>query len=568
MNPIWQQHYYVAGKSLTASALIAAIPIAILLYLLAVKRKPVWIAALAGLSATLLLSITAYRMPLPYALSAALYGAAFGLFPICWIVYWAIALYRLTIETGKFEIIKDSIAALTTDRRIQALIIAFAFGAFMEGAAGFGTPVAVAAAILAGVGFSAYYASSLCLLANTAPVAFGSIGIPVITLAAVTGLPLDRVSGVVGRICAPVSLILPAYLVLTMGGCKALAEVWPAAAVAGVIFATFQFTISNYVGPQLTDIISSLGAILGILGLLRVWSPLRNQTERFDPDSSFSSLAHVSGSQGAGSDAGNTKSASAPVVLKTYPTRERIVAWMPYVFLVIFVLLWGVKPLLKGLNAVSLNFSWPFLHNLIRRMPPAVNTPSLYPAVYTFNWLSASGTSCMFAVLASLLLLRVSPKRACTLLYSTLRQLARAILTISAVLSMAFVMNYSGITATLGLAFAATGAAFPFFSAFLGWLGVFLTGSDTSANALFGPLQVVTAGRLGINATLAAATNSAGGVMGKMISLQSIAVAAAATDLPVSEQGKVMRFTLRHSLLLAALIGMEAFLYAYVFPLA
>jgi len=568
MNPIWQQHYYVAGKSLTASALIAAIPIAILLYLLAVKRKPVWIAAVAGLGATLLLSITAYRMPVPYALSAALYGAAFGLFPICWIVYWAIALYRLTIETGKFEIIKDSIAALTTDRRIQALIIAFAFGAFMEGAAGFGTPVAVAAAILAGVGFSAYYASSLCLLANTAPVAFGSIGIPVITLAAVTGLPLDRVSGVVGRICAPVSLILPAYLVLTMGGCKALAEVWPAAAVAGVIFATFQFTISNYVGPQLTDIISSLGAILGILGLLRAWSPRRKQREKIDPDSSFSSLAHVSGSQGAGSDAGNTKSASAPVVLKTYPTRERMVAWMPYVFLVIFVLLWGVKPLLKGLNAVSLNFSWPFLHNLIRRMPPAVNTPSLYPAVYTFNWLSASGTSCMFAVLASLLLLRVSPKRACTLLYSTLRQLARAILTISAVLSMAFVMNYSGITATLGLAFAATGAAFPFFSAFLGWLGVFLTGSDTSANALFGPLQVVTAGRLGINATLAAATNSAGGVMGKMISLQSIAVAAAATDLPVSEQGKVMRFTLRHSLLLAALIGMEAFLYAYVFPLA
>src|SRR5579884_2838654 len=251
MNPIWQQHYYVAGKSLTASALIAAIPIAILLYLLAVKRKPVWIAAVAGLGATLLLSITAYRMPVPYALSAALYGAAFGLFPICWIVYWAIALYRLTIETGKLEIIKDSIASLTTDRRIQALIIAFAFGAFMEGAAGFGTPVAVAAAILAGVGFSAYYASSLCLLANTAPVAFGSIGIPVITLAAVTGLPLDRVSGVVGRICAPVSLILPAYLVLTMGGCKALAEVWPAAAVAGVIFATFQFTISNYVGHNL-----------------------------------------------------------------------------------------------------------------------------------------------------------------------------------------------------------------------------------------------------------------------------------------------------------------------------
>jgi L-lactate transport len=568
MNPIWQQHYYVAGKSLTASALIAAIPIAILLYLLAVKRKPVWIAAVAGLGATLLLSITAYRMPVPYALSAALYGAAFGLFPICWIVYWAIALYRLTIETGKFEIIKDSIASLTTDRRIQALIIAFAFGAFMEGAAGFGTPVAVAAAILAGVGFSAYYASSLCLLANTAPVAFGSIGIPVITLAAVTGLPLDRVSGVVGRICAPVSLILPAYLVLTMGGCKALTEVWPAAAVAGVIFATLQFTISNYVGPQLTDIISSLGAILGILGLLRVWSPLRNQTERFGPDSSFSSLAHISGSQGAGSDAVNTKLASAPVVLKTYTTRERMVAWLPYVFLVIFVLLWGVKPLVKGLNAVSLNFSWPFLHNLIRRTPPAVNTSSLYPAVYTFNWLSASGTSCMFAVLSSLLLLRVSPKRACTLLYSTLRQLARAILTISAVLSMAFVMNYSGITATLGLAFAATGAAFPFFSAFLGWLGVFLTGSDTSANALFGPLQVVTAGRLGINATLAAATNSAGGVMGKMISLQSIAVAAAATDLPVSEQAKVMRFTLRHSLLLAALIGMEALLYAYVFPLA
>jgi L-lactate transport len=568
MNPIWQQHYYVAGNSLTASALIAAIPIAMLLYLLAVKRKPVWIAAVAGLGTTLLLSITAYRMPVQYALSAALYGAAFGLFPICWIVYWAIALYRLTIETGKFEIIKDSIASLTTDRRIQALIIAFAFGAFIEGAAGFGTPVAVAAAILAGVGFSAYYASSLCLLANTAPVAFGSIGIPVITLAAVTGLPLDKVSGVVGRICAPVSLILPAYLVLTMGGFRALAEVWPAAAVAGVIFATFQFIISNYVGPQLTDIISSLAAILGILGLLRTWSPVPNDVRRRYPDANPNLPSYDSGSKNTSLHPLTTKLISAPPVLNTYTICERIVAWMPYVFLVIFVLLWGVKPFLKGLNAVSVSFSWPFLHLLIRRMPPAVNTPSLYPAVYTFNWLSASGTSCMFAVLSSMLLLRLSPRRACTLLYSTLRQLFLAILTISAVLSMAFVMNYSGITATLGLAFAATGAAFPFFSAFLGWLGVFLTGSDTSANALFGPLQVVTAGRLGINATLAAATNSAGGVMGKMISLQSIAVAAAATDLPVSDQAKVMRFTLRHSLLLAALIGIEAFLYAYVFPLA
>jgi L-lactate permease len=382
MNPIWQQHYYVAGRSLTASALIAAIPIAILLYLLAVKRKPVWIAAVAGLGTTLLLSITAYRMPMQYALSAALYGAAFGLFPICWIVFWAIALYRLTIKTGKFEIIKDSIASLTTDRRIQALIIAFAFGAFIEGAAGFGTPVAVAAAILAGVGFSAYYASSLCLLANTAPVAFGSIGIPVITLAAVTGLPLDKVSGVVGRICAPVSLILPAYLVLTMGGLRALAEVWPAAAVAGVIFATFQFIISNYVGPQLTDIISSLAAILGILGLLRAWSPVPNDARRHDPDANPNSPSYDSGSKNTSLDPLTTKLISAPPVLNTYTLRERIVAWMPYVFLVIFVLLWGVKPLLKGLNAVSVSFSWPFLHNLIRRMPPAVNTPSLYPAVH------------------------------------------------------------------------------------------------------------------------------------------------------------------------------------------
>lgn len=528
---MWQQSYAPVASSIGWSAAVAALPIFVLLYLLGVARKPAWIAALVGLGSALAVSLFAYGMPAGLAISSSLYGAAFGLFPIGWIVFWAIVLYRMTVETGRFEIIKDSIGSLTGDQRVQALLIAFAFGAFVEGAAGFGTPVAVAAAMLTGLGFSPFYAAGICLLANTAPVAFGSIGTPLVMLQTVTGLPMDSLSSNVGRICAPVSLIVPAYLVLVMGGMKALRAVFPAALVCGVSFAAAQFFVSNYLGPYLTDIIGSLASIGALVALLRFWRP-----------------------EG---DVATPQRHSAGQIVE---------AWAPYGLLVIMVLLWGLGSVKAWLNQGTLTFAWPGLHNLIERIPPVTSSASAYGAMYTFNFFSATGTACLIAVLASAAVLRVSPAHLGRIIVATAKQLAFSMLTIACVLGLAFLMNYSGATATLGLAFAATGALFPFFSAMLGWLGVFLTGSDTSANALFGNLQVVTAGRLDLNASLMAASNSSGGVMGKMISLQSIAVAAAATGMAAADESKLFRFTLRHSIILASAIGLVVVFYAYIAP--
>lgn len=535
---MWQQTYTPIGDSLTASALVAALPIFVLLVLLGVLRKPAWIAALCGLATAIAVAIGAYGMPGSLMISSVAYGAAFGLFPIGWIVFWAILLYRITVDTGKFEIIKDSVGSLTSDHRLQALLIAFAFGAFIEGAAGFGTPVAVAAAMLTGLGFSPFYAAGICLLANTAPVAFGSIGIPLVTLQGITGLPMTALSSNVGRICAPVSLIIPAYLVVVMSGWRGLVGVLPAAAVCGIAFAGAQFLVSNFLGPYLTDIIGSLSAIICLVILLKVWKP--------------KTLFHLDG-----------KASAAP---PKHALGDVLLAWAPYGLLVLFVLLWGQSDIKAALDQVTLKFGWPGLHNLITRTAPVVAKNSPYAAPYTLNWLTASGTSCLFAALTSALILRVSPGRVLSHLAATSKQLAFSMLTIATVLGLAFLMNYSGATATLGLAFSATGAAFPFFSALLGWLGVFLTGSDTSANALFGNLQVVTATSLHLSPTLMAASNSSGGVMGKMISLQSIAVAAAATGMAASDESQLFRFTLRHSILLATVIGLIVLFYAYVIP--
>jgi lactate permease len=548
MNSAWQQTYNLFGHGLPASAAVAAIPIVTLLFLLGVMRKPAWFASLLALGVTIVLAAAGYKMPARLILSSATYGAAFGLFPISWIVLWAIALYQVTVKTGKFHVIRASLGSLTTDLRLQALLVAFAFGAFVEGATGFGTPVAVAAAMLVGFGFSPFYAAALCLLANTAPVAFGSIGIPVITLAGITGLPLAALSGAVGRLCAPLSMIIPGYLITTMVGWRRMCEVWPAVVVVGGVFGTVQFLMSNYVGPQLTDILSSLAALGCLLLLLRFWRPRR--------------LLQVG--DGGGHAFVDAK-AELPEDRAHYGTREVLGAWMPYGLLVIFVLLWGYKPIQALLNSVTVTFPWPLLHNQIQRMPPVLSRPSLYAALYQVNWLSAAGTACMFATLGSVLLLRMSAKDFAQLMLSVCRQLLLPTITVTSVLSMAFVMNYCGATGTLGLAFAGSGVLFPFFSPLLGWLGVFLTGSDTSANALFGSLQVLSAGRLGFNPVLMAAANSAGGVMGKMISLQTIAVATAATGLSVSDQSKLFRFTLRHSILLTVAIGLEVVLYAYVF---
>ena len=539
---MWQHNYSPIQGSLPLSALLAAFPIFVLLFLLGVKRKPALIAAISGLLAAIAVALFEYGMPVRNVLGAVSYGALYGLFPIGWIVFGAILLYRITVETGKFEVIKNSLGHLTEDRRMQALLIAFAFGAFLEGASGFGTPIAIAAAMLVGLGFSPFFAAAICLLANTAPVAFGSIGIPIVTLAGITGLPIERLSAGVGRIVAPVSLFIPAYIVAVMGGWKGLRGVLPGAIACGVAFSATQFVMSNFIGVQLTDIVASLVTMGVLVILLKVWKP----RDHFELKGEHETTRQVS--------------------VDRYSPGELIAAWSPYLVLVAVVLLWGVKPAAAFLNRVTFTIHWPWLHNEIQRMPPATARPAAYAAVFNVNWLSAAGTACMIAAIISALLLRVSARKFADIIVKTFRQLVLAELTMALVLAVAFLMNYSGATGTLGLAFAATGASFPFFSALLGWLGVFLTGSDTSSNALFGNLQVVTANRLGMSDVLMAASNSAGGVMGKMVSLASIAVASAAANMNRADEAKLFRFTIRHSLFLASVIGVLVLFYAYVAP--
>jgi L-lactate transport len=552
---MWQHNYEPVGGSLALSALVAAIPIVALFLVLGVWRKPAWMSALAALASALVVALTVYGMPVQLAVMSSLYGAAYGLFPIAWIVFSSIMLYRLAVDTGKFEIIKDSVGSLTDDRRLQAMFIAFSFGAFIEGAAGFGAPVAVAGAMLAGLGFDPFYAAGICLLANTAPVAFGSIGIPVTTLANVTGLPVLPLSAMVGRLCAMISILIPGYLMVVMAGPARALEVLPAIVACGVSFAGMQFFVSNFLGPELTDIMSSLTCIVVMVALLKLWRP--KTIMRLEGDHPVTAA------------------------LKKHSGSEIFVAWLPYLLLVVFVLAWG-EPDIKaaidrwtnGLlgswlprNAGTLNgLNVPGLHNLITRIPPVTSKPAPYAAVFTFNWLSASGTACFLATMAAALLLRVKPSKVVQIYKATFKQLSFAMVTIATMLGLAYLMNYSGMTSTLGLALAASGRAFPFFSAVVGWLGVFLTGSDTSANALFGNLQVVTANALGLNPVLTASVNSAAGVMGKMISVQSIAVAVAATGMTSADESRLFRFTIKHSVLLMAIIGLIAMLFAYVVP--
>ncbi len=534
---MWQQNYSPIANSLWLSALVAALPIFVLLFLIGLRRKPAWIASLSGLAATIVLSAVVYRMPAGMLISSVFYGAAFGLFPIGYVVFSAILLYRIVVESGRFEILKDSVGHLTDDGRLQLILVAFAFGAFIEGCTGFGTPVAVAATMLVGLGFSPFVSAAVCLLANTAPVAFGSIATPITTLAVTTGLPLERLSAGVGRICAPVSLFIPAYMIAVMCGWNGLRGVLPAAAVCGIAFAGTQFIVSNYIGPQLTDILASMAAIGALVVMFRVWKP----RDQFDFGHTSPGRVH-------------------------HRTTEVLLAWTPYIVLVVIVLLWGYPPVLTHLNSMTVRLNWPGLHNLIQRTPPVVEQTAPYAAVFNFNWLSASGTSCLIAAVLAALAIGLSPAKFAKAFKDTVRQLLLAELTLAAVLALAFVMNYSGATGTLGLAFAATGVLFPLFSAVLGSLGVFLTGSDTSANALFGTLQEVTANRLGMNPVLMAAGNSAGGVMGKMISLTSIAVAAAATSMKREDEGRLFGFTLKHSIFLTIVVGLVVMFYAYAAP--
>jgi L-lactate transport len=561
-NAIWHQTYMLFGQGLSISALLAALPIFTLLFLLGVLRKPAWLAGTASLAVTLVLAIFGYGMPARSAVSAAAYGSVFGLFPICWIIFWAIALFRVTVETGKFDTIRDSIGRLTPDPRMQALLVAFSFGAFLEGGAGFGTPVAVAAAMLTGLGFSPFRASAVCLLANTAPVAFGAIGIPVITLAGTTGLPLAKLSNTVALICAPAALIMPVYLIVTMGGLRAMSGIWLPALATGLSFAAAQIVVSALIGPQLTAILAALISMGVLITILRF---RRGHASEIAGPSALKfagrAQAYVSAADAESSSAG-----SITVAIETAPEHsfwEVSYAWSPYALLVVCVILWSCPPVQRFLNRGSMVFKWPWLHDVVQRMPPITATASPYHAIFSFSFFSAAGTSCMVATLLSCLMLRVSISRFAAILCAVLRQLALPITTISLVIGIGFLMNYCGATATLGLAFASTGRLFPLFSPMLGLLGVFLTGSDTSANALFGSLQVVTAGRLALDPVLMAASNAAGGVMGKMISVQTIAVAAAATGLSVTEQSRLFRFTLRHSIAWGIGIGCLVFLLAY-----
>jgi lactate permease len=553
---MWQHNYEPLAGSLGASAAVAALPIVVLFVMLAVLRRASWQAALSALGTALVIALLVYGMPVSIAVAAAVYGAATGLFPIAWIVFTSIMLYRLAVEAGKFETIKDSVGNLTDDRRLQAMFIAFSFGAFIEGAAGFGAPVAISGAMLAGLGFNPFYAAGICLLANTAPVAFGSIGIPVTTLANVTGLPVLALSAMVGRLCAMVSVIIPGYLIVVMAGPKRALEVWPAIVACGLSFAGMQFYVSNYMGPELTDILSSLTCIVVMVLVLKLWKPRTIMRLEGDTPASVTMHRHSAG--------------------------ELLMAWTPYLFLVVFVLMWGEPSIKAAINnwTDTLLPAWvpqhatlpnrilmPGLHNLVTQIPPVVPKPVPYAALYELNWLSASGTACLLAAIATAIVLRVSPSRFVGVYKATFNQLSMAIVTIACMLGLAQLMNYSGMTSTLGLAMAAgSGSAFPFFSAVVGWLGVFLTGSDTSANALFGNLQVVTANALGLNPILTASVNSAAGVMGKMISVQSIAVAVAATGMTAADEGRLFRFTIKHSVLLMMVMGVISMLFAYVFP--
>jgi lactate permease len=533
----WTQ-VYDPMQNLGLSSLLAAIPIIVIFYLLAIRRSPGQVAGALALVSAILVAIFVYKMPAGLAITASVMGALYGIFPIFWIVITAIFIYNLTVETGQFEIVKDSIATITDDRRLQALLIAFGFGAFLEGAAGFGTPVAISAGMLVGLGFNPLYAAGLCLIANTAPVAFGGIGIPIIVAGQVTGLDTMKISAMVGRQLPFLSIIIPIWLVVLMSGWKAAKEVLPACLVAGISFAVVQWFSSNFIGPELPDILSSLACIISLTIFLKYWKPAN--IWRFANEPAPTLVA-------------NRAALTLGKVLK---------AWSPFIILTVMVILWGLKPVVATLNSVTISWVVPGLDKLVMQVAPIAKQPVALAAVYKINWLSAAGTALLIASVLTAAVLGVGPGRFITIFAKTFKQLVKPLITIPCVLGLAYIMNFSGMSSTLGLFLAGSGSLFPFFSPFLGWLGVFLTGSDTSANALFGNLQSVTGQQIGVDPILTVAANSSGGVCGKMISPQSIAVATAATGL-VGKEGDLFSFTVKHSLVLAVIIGVMTYAQAY-----
>jgi lactate permease len=535
----WTQVYTPVGNNLLLSALVAAIPVLVLLGLLAAFHVRAHIAALAGLSSALLIAVVVYGMPTKFAAMAAVYGGAFGLFPIGWIVLNAIFVYDVTVHTGQFEVVKRTIAGLADDRRIQVLLIAFSFGAFIEGAAGFGAPVAITAAMLIGLGFRPLPAAGLSLIGNTAPVAFGSLGIPIITLSQVTGLDLHLLSKMVGRQLPFFSMIVPFWLVWAMAGRRGMREVWPACAVTGIVFGSIQFLVSNYHGPWVVDIAGGAAAIIALIILLKFWQP--KTVWRFEHEQ----------------DA--PREAAAPV-----SRGEAIKAWAPWFILSIVVFAWALPWVKSRLDIVTPVVKVPALHERVMRAPPVVAKVEKEKAEFKFNWLSATGTALLLTGIVSGLLLRVSPLGLVRLYAHSVWRVKISLLTIGTMLALGYTTKYAGIDATMGLALASTGALFPFFSPLLGWLGVALTGSDTSSNVLFGNLQKITAEKLSLSPILTAAANSSGGVMGKMIDAQSIVVAAVATGQDRKE-GEILRYVFFHSIALAILVGILVWLQATVF---
>jgi lactate permease len=542
------------------------------------------LAALAGLTAALAVSTVVYGMPVPTAAATTIYGAAYGFLPIGWIILNAVFLYNLTVHTGQFEIVKASVGRLSNDRRIQALLVAFSFGAFIEGASGFGTPVAICSALLIGLGFTPLYAAGLSLIANTAPVAFGAIGTPILTLAAVTGIPAQTLGAMAGRQLPFVSLLVPAWLVVTMSGWRGLRGVWPAVLVCGGTFAVVQFFWSNFIGPELVDIAGGLMSIAALALFMRVWQP--RETWQFELESRGSQFTVRS----------STKTTPAPTIAPPQAAVTR--AWMPWLFLSIAVILWGLAPVKAFLNGgpqglaayqsgarlyvsriLSPTWNVPLLHRAVFRDYPVVPVPvdrnrihdPAYrnergeAAVFTLNWVSATGTGILLAALATAIFLRVSVPQVLSIALMTMRRMRAPLATIMLMLAIGFVTRYGGTDATLGLAFTKTGVLYPFFAALLGWLGVALTGSDTSSNVLFGSLQKITAQQLGFNPVLIVTANSTGGVMGKMIDAQSIVVATASTG-QVGQEGRILRFVFWHSLALVTIMGAIVVLQAYVFP--
>jgi len=560
---VWSQIYDPMNNAVLSTAL-AAVPVVVLLGGLAFFRLSAHVAALLGLASALIIAIFVYGMPAQMAGASALYGAFFGLLPIGWIVLNIIFLYQLTKDKGYFKILQDSIAGITEDRRLQLLLIAFAFGAFFEGAAGFGTPVAVTGAILIALGFSPLAASGLSLIANTAPVAYGALGTPIIALSAVTGLDLLQLSAMVGRQLPFFSLLVPFWLIWAFAGWRGMREIWPAILVTGVSFAIPQFLISNYHGPWLVDVGAAIISMACLALFLRVWKP--------------KTIWKSTALKGHETDSGTVDIGAAAMLQVVKHDRATVIrAWIPWLVLSVFVFLWGVPQVKDLLNGVSpatkplfagvtkIDFQVPGLHEMVQKVPPVVAKAHTEKAVYSLNWLSATGSGILLAALLAGLYMRYSFGELLRKYWETIKLVKFSLLTIAAMLAIGFTTRYSGTDATMGLAFAHTGALYPFFGTLLGWLGVALTGSDTASNVLFGGLQKITSEQLGLNPNLMAAANSSGGVMGKMIDAQSIVVASTATRW-YGHEGDILRYVFFHSIVLAMLVGGLVMLQAYVYP--